>query len=99
MLFGVWWHRPVGGFIRHEATLNYNGDVPAADALDDRDVVATVLARMRTRPQRWRVALRNGLFFTTAYFADASSGWGTGGSATIAGDLGLLAKRCCTRSR
>ena len=44
MLFGVWWHRPVGGFIRHEATLNYNGDVPAADALDDRDVVATVLA-------------------------------------------------------
>ena len=33
MLFGVWWHRPVGGSIRHEATLNYNGDVPAAGGL------------------------------------------------------------------
>jgi hypothetical protein len=71
MLFGVRWHRPVGGFIRHEATLNYGGAIPAAD----------------------------GIVLATAYFADASSGWGTGGSATIAGDFGFLAKRCCTRSR
>ena len=33
MLFGVRWHRPVGGFIRPEATLNYGGAVPAADGL------------------------------------------------------------------
>jgi hypothetical protein len=47
----------------------------------------------------WIAALQNGIVLTTAYFADASSGWGTGGSATIAGDFGFLAKRCCTRSR
>jgi len=100
MLFGVWWHRPVGGSIRHEATLNYNGDVPAADGLSTIGTWLLQCSLPDADPSAAvGVALRNGLFFTTAYFADASSGWGTGGSATIAGDFGLLAKRCCTRSR
>ena len=71
MLSGVWCHRPVGGFIRHEATLKC------------RD------ARSSTETS----------FTATAYFADASSGWGTEGSSTIGGNFDFPAKRCCTRSR
>ena len=71
MLSGVWRRRPVGGFIRHEATLKRR-DV----SLFDGDVV-----------------------IAPAYFADASSGWGTEGSSTIGGNFDFPAKRCCTRSR
>jgi hypothetical protein len=69
MLSGVRWHRPVGGFIRHEVTLKFRG-VPLLDG----DVVAAA-----------------------AYFAEASSGWGTVGPST--GNLDFPAKRCCTHSR
>jgi hypothetical protein len=63
MLSGVWWNRPVGGFVRHQATLNCSGGVSAAD---DEDIVATaVLRRWRTRPQRCRVASPGGIVSAT----------------------------------
>ena len=44
MLFGVWWDRPLGGFVRRETRLIHE-TVPDVSSDDDRD-----------SPERWRIA-------------------------------------------